>query len=151
MTNPVTSAGAKLYIGGTGALVSESSWVQIGEVIDGGEFGPQYTLITYTSLSQRRKRKLKGSYDPGKIQAMMARIPADTGQAALITARGSDLNYNFKYELNDAAGTSGSIPTTMTFSAKVMGYTTKIGNVDSVVQATVDIDIDSDVTEVAAH
>jgi len=144
MAEPVTAAGTKLYIGGTGVLGSESSWIEIGDVTNLGEFGRVYQKIEHKPVAERGTQKFKGGYDDGALNLDMARVPGDTGQAALIAARDSDLAYNFKVELNDRPVTSSAaLPTTFKFKAKVMSYTANPGQRDNLVGAKVVVEIDS--------
>lgn len=146
-----TSAGCKIYIGTSEATASPDDWLEIGEVTNFSEFGRVYTEIKHDSIGTRGTRKFKGSYDDGNITLQLGRDPSDVGQAAAITARDSDDDYNIKLELNDDVG-SNTVPTTFTFLAKVMSYTTNIGGPNQVVGATLALAIKSgSITEVAAH
>lgn len=148
--NPVTGAGTKFYIGGIGALDSETGWVEIGEVITGGEFGKKFDKIDYLSLSSRKHRKLKGGYDNGSLTIELARIPSDAGQAVIQQALDSDSDYNFKVELNDAPSHSAATPSTYKFQAKVFSYTTNVQGANDVVKAAVMVEIDTDIEFTAA-
>lgn len=149
-TNVRTAAGTKLYIGGTGALESESSWVEIGEIVDFGEYGKQYNLITHTPIGSRKTYKFKGSYNNGQLALSLGQDLEDVGQAALLVARDSDDEYNFKVEFNDEAATSGSTPTTDVFKGVTMSFTTQVGSVDSIVGAACSIEISGDITRIPA-
>ncbi len=147
-TNVQTAAGTTLYIGGTGALESESSWVEVGEVVDMGEYGKTYNLITHNPISSRKTYKFKGSYNEGAISLQLGQDIDDTGQDNIRTALASDDAYNFKIEHSDVADTSGSTPTTDTFKGMVMSWVTQIGSVDSIVGASCQIEISGDITRV---
>ena len=149
-TNVKTAAGTKLYIGGTGALISESSWVEVGEIVDFGEYGKNYNLITHNPVGSRKTYKFKGSYNEGALALQLGQDIADLGQDAIRTALGSDNEYNFKVEFDDAAAASGSTPTTDTFRALVMTWITQVGGVDSIVGAACQIEISGDITRVEA-
>ena len=118
------------------------TFTEIGEISDLGEFGRQYNLVTYNVLSQRRTIKRKGSYNDGTISAQMARVPSDAGQAILVTAVNSDDSHSLKVVLQDG--------TVFYTTAQIMSYTTSIGNVDQITGATVNMEIDNDIIEVAA-
>ena len=143
-----TSAGTKLFISsaapatynqtGFAALV----WTEIGEVSEMGEFGRQYNLVTFNKLGDRRTVKRKGSYNDGTIACQMARVPGDAGQTILTAAVNSDASYSIKIKLQDG--------TVFYTTAQVMSYTTNIGNVDQITSATVNLEIDNDIIEVAA-
>lgn len=149
-TNVKTAAGAKLYIGGTGALISESSWVEVGEIVDFGEYGKNYELVTHNPIGSRKTFKFKGSYNEGALALQLGQDASDAGQAALLLALASDSAYNFKVELTDEAETSGATPTTDTFKGMVMSYTTQVGSVNSIVGAACNIEISGDITRTAA-
>ena len=143
-----TSAGTKLFVSASAPATYNSSgfaaltWTEIGEVSDMGEFGRQYNLVTFNTLGDRRTVKRKGSYNDGTIACQMARVPDDAGQAILTTAVNSDNSYSIKIQLQDG--------TVFYTSAQVMSYTTNIGNVDQITSATVNLEIDNDILEVAA-
>lgn len=136
-----TAAGSKIYIADPGALSPTPTYVEIGEVTNMGEFGRVYELITHQSLGERGDRKFKGSYNDGQLPLQLGRDVSDSGQEKLIAARDSDSDYQFKVELNDAP--SGGSPTTFTFEAKVMSYTTNVGSLNQVVGATATVEIKS--------
>lgn len=152
----VESTGVTLWEGGTtpcttAAQYAALTWVKVEEVMDLGEFGRTTEKVTYKTLDGGRVRKKKGTYDSGSPTVQLARIPSGAGQAALRSAAVSKLAHNFKVEFDDAPAAVGSTPTRMYFGAYVMGYTTKVGGPDGVVQATVAMEIDTDVIEVDAH
>ena len=143
-----TSAGTKLFISASAPATYNSAgfaaltWTEIGEVSEMGEFGRQYNLVTFNTLGDRRTVKRKGSYNDGTIACQMARVPDDAGQTILTTAVNSDNSYSIKIQLQDG--------TVFYTSAQVMSYTTNIGNVDQITSATVNLEIDNDILEVAA-
>ena len=143
-----TSAGTKLFISASAPATYNSTgfaaltFTEIGEVSEMGEFGRQYNLVTFNTLGDRRTVKRKGSYNDGTIACQMARVPDDAGQTILTTAVNSDSSYSIKIKLQDG--------TVFYTSAQVMSYTTNIGNVDQITSATVNLEIDNDILEVAA-
>ena len=142
-----TSAGTKLFISASAPATYNATgfaaltWTEVGEVSEMGEFGRQYNLVTFNTLGDRRTVKRKGSYNDGTIACQMARVPSDAGQTILTTAVNSDSSYSVKIRLQD-----GTIFYT---SAQVMSYTTNVGNVDQITAATVNLEIDNDILEVA--
>jgi len=145
-----TSAATKLFIGGTGDLGTESSWVEVGEITDIGEFGRAYQTITHNPLGERRTKKIKGSYNEGTFSLSFGRDLSNAGQTGLRTASNADESYNFKIELNDTPS-GGTSPTTYTFKALVMSFTTQIGGVNDYVRGTAQMEMtDVDITETAA-
>lgn len=143
-----TSAGSKLFISSAlpatydAAGYAALTFTEIGEVSDLGEFGRQYNLVTYNTLGDRRTVKRKGSYNDGTIAAQMARVPSDAGQAILTDAVNDDASYAVKITLQDG--------TVFYTTAQIMSYTTNIGSVDQITAATVNMEIDNDIIEVAA-
>ena len=75
-TNVKTAAGAKLYIGGTGTLSEESSWVEIGEIVDFGEYGKNYELITHNPVGSRKPSNSKAPTTKARLRSSWARTPA---------------------------------------------------------------------------
>ena len=149
-----TMGGAKLYIGTAGtAHGSESSWTEVGEVTDFGEFGRAYALITHQPVGSRGDQKLKGGYNEGSFSFQMAEDLSDSGQDAMRTAVDSDSNYPFKVELDDDPNDgSGSAPTTYTFDALVMSFVTQFAGRDTIVGATAQMELQPNgVTKTAAQ
>ncbi|HVJ44716.1 MAG TPA: hypothetical protein VM639_24680 [Dongiaceae bacterium] len=143
-TTPLPASGSKLYIGGIGALDSETGWTLIGNVITMGEYGAKDDTIDYVDLGSGIHIKLKGPTNAGAMAATLAKIPSDAGQAALKAAYEDKVNdYNFKVEWPDRPSHSGGTPSTEKFKGKVMGYTTNIQNANSVIQAGVAIELNS--------
>lgn len=144
----ITSAGATLSItSSTPASETESgygalSFTAIGDVIDIPEFGKAYNPVTYIPLADRKVRKLKGSYNTGSVTVSMARDPDDAGQTLALAALDSDSNYSFELEFSD-----GSI---QYFQAKVMSYTAGAPGADTIVPSSMQLEIDTDIIEVAA-
>lgn len=147
MSGAFTSAGTTLSIStalpatydkaGFAAL----TFTEIGEVSDLGEFGRSYNLVTFNSLSNRRTVKRKGSYNDGTINAQMARVPSDAGQAILTAGVNSDNSYSIKVVLQDG--------TVFYTTAQIMSYTTNVGNSEQITAASVGLEIDNDIIEIA--
>lgn len=140
-----TSAGTRIYIGNAPATYdavgfAAVSFTEIGEITDAGEFGRTYNQVTHNPLGDRRTVKRKGSYNDGAMSLQMARVPADAGQAILVTALNSDASYAFKVVLQDG--------TIFYFTAQIMSYTTNVGSVDQITAATVNVEIDADIIEI---
>lgn len=155
-----TAAGSKFFIGTTLAI-NESTpataitafegdvYEEVGEVEDLGEFGDEATEVTFTAIGNRRVRKLKGSLNAGSATVTAGDDPADAGQADMLAAFGSQLDFNFKVVLNDQLTISGE-PTTMYYRGKVMSKRRNIGTVDNVVRRNFTVGINSPIYEVAA-
>lgn len=142
-----TSAGTRIYIGD--AVPNEASynvtgfesvnWTEIGEVSDLGEFGREYSEVTFNPLGDRRTVKRKGSYNDGNVTMTMARVPYEDGQEDLIAARDSDSSVPIKVVLQDL--------TVIYFAAQVMSYTVNVGSVDQITTASVTLGITDDILE----
>lgn len=149
-----TTAGTRIYIAPPGdlpesPLESPNFWTEIGEVVNFGEFGRTYAEVTHESINNRNVRKFKGTRNDGNIPLQLGRDTSDDGQELLRQALDDDDDWNFKIELDDAP-TAGT-PTTLTFLAKVMSYTTNLGGPNQIIGATATLGIQSgSITEVAA-
>ena len=149
-----TASGAKISIGTTTAAstITEyegDTYDQVGTIEDLGEFGDAYNAVTFTSLSDSRVKKRKGSADAGEMNLTVAFDSGDDGQQALKDALDDTggVGYNFKVELNDSQGVS---PTTFYFKALVMSRRIQVGSADNVVRANVTLGIDTEILEEAA-
>lgn len=148
MSNVFTSAGTTLGISAVlpatynATAFAALTFTSIGEITDMGEFGREYALVTHNPLGDRRTVKRKGSYNDGALTMSLGRVPSDAGQALLLTARDDDDSYAFVVTLQDG--------TKQYFSAQVMSYTTSVGSVDQITGASVMVEIDNNIIEVAA-
>lgn len=146
MSNAFTSAGTTLEVSAALPATYDSAgfvaltFTAVGEVTDMGEFGRAYNLVTHNPLDNRRTVKRKGSYNDGSLALQLARVPADGGQAILVTAVDSDASVSCKVTLQDG--------TVQYFTAQVMSYTTGVGNVDQITNAACTLEIDNDIIEV---
>lgn len=151
-----TSSGIKIHVTDAVATASTQtefetlSYVEIGEISDGGEFGSEFNPVNFTALGDAIVRKLKGSEDPGTMQLQLGRDMTDAGQAQLSTALASYDDYGFKVEFDDQITPSTGNPTTFYFRGKVMSYRTQIGGADTVTAATCSIGITTRPIEVEA-
>ena len=75
------------------AALKALDYIEIGEVEDAGEIGDEAGTADFTALGNRRKRKVKGTFDAGSQTVILGEDPKDTGQAALKAALRSDSNY----------------------------------------------------------
>lgn len=145
------TAGSRLWIGTSESVASPDDYLEIGEITDFGSFGREYQEIVSQAVNRRGDYKFKGTYNDGQVTLKVNRDPADVGQAAAITARDSDSDYNFKITLNDAAYGGLTNNTQITFVGKVMSYNLEMGGPNNVVGATIKISIKSGtIVEVAA-
>lgn len=145
MSLAITSAGSKISIGlppaaATSAALQAVSYTEIAEVVDIGEFGKTYNLVTHNPLGNRVTVKRKGSINNGTLSVQMAYAPGDPGQAMLAQAVNSDASYSYKVTLQDN--------TSYYFTAQAMGYPIQVGGVDSITSSTCNVEIDSDIFKV---
>lgn len=151
--NVNTAGGVRIFIGGpnqnrTSILTDYEgdSYVEIGEIEDGGEFGDESAPITFTALSDGRVRKFKGPRDAGTQTIVVGDDPTDEGQIALEAAEAQNLNYNFKIELNDKL-TLGGENSLHFFIGQVLSKKRAVGNASNVVKRTFGVAINSAITD----
>ena len=145
MSLAITSAGSKLLIGNPPAsqtlvALQAVSYTEVKEVVDIGEFGKTYNLVTHNPLGDRVTVKRKGSINNGTLAVQMAYAPADPGQTLLAAAVDSDDSYSYKVVLQDG--------TEFLFTAQAMGYPIQVGGVDSITASTCNVEIDSPIWRV---
>ena len=147
MSQVFTSAGTTLGISAAAPATYDEpgfsvlNFTDVGEITDMGEYGREYALVTHNALGNRRTVKRKGSYNDGALTMSLGRVPSDAGQVVLLAALDSDASYSFEVTLQDG--------TTQYFSGQVMSYTTNVGSVDQITGASVTVEIDGDIVEVA--
>lgn len=154
-----STRGIRFYIGTTASATTQNeyetdSYTEVGEIEDLGEFGDQYNAVTFTSLTDGRVRKFKGTADAGTLSLTIGMDTGDTGQDALTTALAdtdSD-DYNFKVVFTDGDTDVSPVvvATTVYFSGKVMSRRYQTGGADSIVRVAVDIGINTGIIEVEA-
>lgn len=159
MGDIVDVAGAKLYIGQTHA--TKTTDFALGDLsgdtyteVDGwdtiGEYGDKAAKITAQLINRGRDIKLKGTVDGGAMANTFAFVQGDAGQAAMLTARDSKLNYAFKIVYDDAITSPSGSGTTHYFIGLVMGWADAGGGANTVRMKKADIEINSNIVEVAA-
>lgn len=148
MSDVFTSAGTSIAVSVAAPATYDDTgfaaltYTDIGEATDLGDFGREYTLVTHNALAERRTVKRKGSYNDGSVSLQLGRVPSNAGQAILIAGVDSDDSHSIEVTLQD-----GSI---QYFTAQIMSYTTNVGSSDQIVGASVTLEIDNDIVEVAA-
>ena len=145
MSLAMTSAGSKLWIGNPPAAqtlvaLQAVSYTEVKEVVDIGEFGATYALVTHNPLGDRITVKRKGSKNNGTLAVQMAYAPGDAGQALMEAAAESDNSYSFKVVLQDT--------TEFLFTGQVMSRPVQVGGVDSITSSTCNVEIDSQIWKV---
>lgn len=124
-------------------------WIEVEEKENLGTVGDSAESVNFTTIGRNRVRKLKGPRDAGTQELVVGRDPLDDGQEALITAEGTDFNYAFKIELNDAK-TSGHSKSVMYYAGLVMSRPTNMGPNAQVTTRTFSIGINTSIPEVAS-
>jgi hypothetical protein len=115
------------------------TYVEVGEVEDAGEIGDEASTSDFTALANRRKRKVKGTFDAGTQQLTLGQDPKDAGQKALRAAQRSDDNYPIQIDYGD--GTADF------YLGQVLSFRKQIGTAESIRKATVSVAINSAVYE----
>jgi len=141
-----TTSGCKIFIGSNSTVATDptvDTYTQIGFVTNIGAFGRTYAEINFDDLSERNTLKFKGQRNDGTMAVNVGRDTTNAGQAAVIIARDSDNDYNFKVTLNDSSDVTGALDTVFYFLAKVFSYNVNIGGVNKVVDATINVGIKS--------
>ena len=151
-----TSQGATISIGPVNndaddeSAYAALSYVAIGEVETIGEFGDSAQAVTFTSLSDGRVRKLKGSLDAGDLTLTVANDPLDAGQIALVAASRTKFSYAVKVVLSDAADTNDT-DSTFYFRAKVMTRRINAGGANDITKRAFTLGIDSEIVEIPSE
>lgn len=109
------------------------TFINIGNIDDGGEHGREYAEVTFNPIDTRGTRKYKGSFNEGTKTLSLAYNSDDGGMAILKTALDSDADFSFEVAYPD-----GDIDY---FQAKVMSLKKATGGVDTMRMATVNLSI----------
>lgn len=134
-----TVAGAVISISASTPATYDSTgynalaFTAIGEITDGGSHGRTYNVVTHNPLATRGTEKYKGSFNEGAKTLTVAIDQDDAGQILCKTALDDDDNYSFSVEYQD-----GSIDY---FQAKVISFPKTTASVDSMVTATIGLEI----------
>lgn len=149
----VTASGTRISIGPQVTSTTDTlgeftalTYVEIGLVENGGEFGDESAAVTGAALGDGRMRKAKGARDAGTQTIVVFHDETDPGQLAMAAAEATNKNYAFKIELPDAqgAGWSNSI---YYYRGLVMGRRENIGTNDNILRKTYNVGINSAVVE----
>lgn len=116
------------------------TFTQVGEVVDLGEFGRQYNLVTHNPIDTRGTVKKKGSFNEGSISLQLALDTDDAGQILLKAASLSDADYSFLVTTQ-----SGD---KYYFQGQILSFKVGAGGVDKITSATVQIEITTSSTGV---
>jgi len=105
----------------------------IGDITDAGQHGRSYAVVTHNPIGSRGTQKFKGSFNEGQKVLTLAVNEDDAGQTLAITALNSDSDYSFKVVYQD-----GAIDY---FQAKVTGFQKSMTGVDTMLTATLTLEI----------
>jgi len=114
---------------------------ELGLIENLGDFGKQFEMVNFVAVSDGRTYKFKGAYNEGAMDLMVAQDLSDSGQAALLSY-GSALDQNtypFKITI---VGADASYDT-IYFGAKVMSFRTSMGAVNSIIKASIRLEINT--------
>ncbi len=137
----IISVSAALPASVTKTAYAALAWTAIGEVVDGGEIGRTYNIVTHNPLATRATRNLKGSYNDGTVPIKAAYASGDAGQVLVQAALLLDVNYSFKFALQDG--------TIIYCKAQVASAPVNIGTVDNVTGVSFNLAVDSGSTTFA--
>lgn len=130
------------------AYAALTPWNTVGLVESVGEFGDESNAINFAALGDGRVRKSKGARDAGTMAIVVAYDSTDTGQTALETAEGTNVNVAFRVTLPIKA-TSGGTNEILYFVGMVMSKRNNVGNNDNIVRRTFNVAVNSAITRVA--
>ena len=115
---------ATFNVAGYGALTFST----VGEIVDLGEFGREFNLVTHNPVGDRGTVKLKGSFNEGQMALELGLDSSDDGQTLMKTARDEDENYSFVVTTQNGDK--------YYFQAQVMTFKIMVGTVDDVTSAS---------------
>lgn len=148
-----TTLGVRVFIGTTAPADSildfeGDTYTEVGGVVDVGDYGDEAAEVTSDRLSEGRTLKFKGIRNAGTLTLQVDDLPGDAGQDALIIAEGTNFDYNFRVEFDNAGptDTQGGVDY---FRAKVMSKGRNIGAANNMLRRTFNLGINSEIFEVA--
>lgn len=146
-SNVITAAGTQISVSATLpathsiAGFEALTFIDIGEVVDGGSGGKTFNKVDHSPLGEREVLSLKGSYSQGTRDLSLGQDTTDAGQAVLIAALDSDNAYAFKITYQNGAKTY--------FTSTVDSYTDDIGTIDSIVGSSVSLALCQEILRLA--
>ena len=141
-----TSAGAIISLtAGVPATIDSTgyaalTYTALGEVVDIGELGRIYTIVTHNPVGNRSTQKLKGSFDEGKLSLMVGLDEADAGQVLAQAALLLDNPYAFKIVLQSTK--------ILYFQGLISGFKKQVGGVNKITSVAMTVDITTSSTGV---
>lgn len=142
-----TSTGVTLYaVAGLPATETKTgwealSWVKVGEVVDLPSYGPTVSVVESKPLERGVVQKYNGFVNYGSVAVGLEQDLVDAGQIVLQGAL-PDANGAFKPVSFKIVFTNGKADY---FHGGVFSFTTDIGSADSMIGATVNVEINSKV------
>ncbi|MFZ2738091.1 MAG: phage tail tube protein [Burkholderiaceae bacterium] len=122
------------------ARFGASTFETIPNVVSFQGPGGQASVIDVTNLASTAKEKRMGLRDEGQLSLTLHFNPDDTVHQGLRTDRSNRTRRQFRITFTDAT------PVTWTFYGFVTQFSVQ-GGVDAVVESSVTIEIDGDITE----
>lgn len=123
------------------------SYTQLGEVTNIPEYGASAAVVEHNPLETGITEKFKGFTNYGSTSFELGRDGSDAGQALVAAATDpTDASFNSIFSV-EVAFSDGS---KQYFTAKPFSYTTNPGAANSIVAATVQVEIINKVLEIAA-
>jgi predicted chitinase len=110
-----------------------STFVNIGEIVNGGEFGREDSLVTHNPLATRGTQKFKGSFNEGAQQLQLALDTDDAGQILAKTASLATTDYSFRVTMPNGDK--------YFYRGKVMSWKVGVNGVDDMTSATMNVEI----------
>lgn len=145
-TNAFTSSAITLSVSATLPATQDVAgyealtFTAVGEVTSIGDYGKTYDEITHQVLGDRKTYKFKGFYNEGTTSIALARLEADAGHLILkdfLDGANTDADAAVKVDFGN-----GIVDY---FNAKVMSYVNSGMDGGSIVSASADLAINSDV------
>lgn len=151
MSNVFTSAGTIYAVSAAAPATYDAAgfaaltFTTVAEVTDLGEYGPTYEVVTHNPLDTRRTVKRKGTVNDQALTMQLGRDPSDAGQALLIAGvdgAAKDTVHSHKITLQDG--------TVQYVTGQIYSYTTNVGSINQITGASVTVELDNEIIEVAA-
>lgn len=125
-----------------------ATFTAVGEVVDFTGPEESFSTLDPTNLADTRRRYALGLKDPGTMQIRYHLNYGDAGQDRMRSQFAAKARANFTLAI--PAGTLGSGASSSATTLSFTGFITSMGisgSLDSIVEATATIQLDSDITE----
>lgn len=109
------------------------SYTSIGEVVNMGEFGRVYELVTHNALATRSTVKKKGSFNEGQMALQLGLDTDDAGQILAKSASLSDNDYSIRVTTQNGDD--------YYFQAVVMQFKVGVGGVNQITAAMINLEL----------